>query len=76
MNRAPGIELVAILDLRSRVSDLGSRLHPRPRHRHRLEQLVDQRVARDAFRLRVEVGQHAVAQHRVRAAARMSSKLT
>src|SRR5436190_16318367 len=42
------------------------RLHPRSRHRHRFEQLVHERVARDPFRLRVEVREHAVPQHRVR----------
>ncbi len=41
-------------------------LHSRSRHRHRFEQSIDQRVARDAFRLRVEVGQHAVPQHGMR----------
>ena len=36
------------------------------RRRHGLEQPIDERVAGDPLRLRVEVGQHAVAQHRVR----------
>ena len=37
---------------------------PDLRQRHRLQQLVDERVARDAFRLGAEVREHAVAQHR------------
>src|SRR5688500_18219779 len=53
--RAPGIEEVVIIPL-----------HPRPRHWHRLQQPVDQRVAGDPLRLGVEVGEHAVPQHRVR----------
>ena len=44
--------------------------------RHDLQQLVDQRVGRDAFRLGAEVREHAVPQHRDAPCARMSSKLT
>src|SRR5262245_41534567 len=40
--------------------------HPRTRHRHELQQLIDDLVRRHALRLRVEVLQDAVAQHRVR----------
>src|SRR3954447_24609093 len=53
-NRAPGMADESIM---------GS--HPRTGHRHVLEQAVDQGVAGNPFRLRVEVGQHAVAQHRM-----------
>src|SRR5690606_23860942 len=41
-------------------------LHSGPRHRDGLQQPVHQRIARDPFRLRVEVGQHAVAKHGMR----------
>ena len=39
---------------------------PDPRHRHDLEQPIGDLIGRHAFRLRVEVGDDAVAQHRVR----------
>ncbi len=42
---------------------LGHQLHPALRHRHRLEELADDRVGCDAFGLGVEVRNHAVAQH-------------
>ena len=42
----------------------GSCLHPAARQRHRLEQPVDEDVGRDPFRLRVEVRDDAVPQHR------------
>src|SRR5688572_2638193 len=51
-NRAPGTaEVVAVIS------------HSGAWHRHRLEQPIDQRVAGHPFRLRVEVRQHAVAEH-------------
>src|SRR4029077_4287663 len=81
-NRAPGrawcsmrLRLTAgsaknaekILSLRSpRAPRFLSFLHPALWYRHRRQQLVHDRIGRDAFRLRAEVRQHAVAQHRVR----------
>src|SRR5205085_3841840 len=40
--------------------------HSRLRHRHDLEQVVDDLIRRDPFRLGAEVGEHAVAQHGMR----------
>src|SRR5688500_15025573 len=45
---------------------LRSMSHPGARSGDGLEQPVDERVGRDSLRLRVEVGEDAVAQHRVR----------
>src|SRR3954471_10394085 len=41
-------------------------LHARARHRDGFEQAIDQRVAGDAFRLRVKIREHSVAQDRMR----------
>src|SRR4051812_8089522 len=41
-------------------------LHPRAWHGNRFQQSIDQRVAGDPFRLRVEIREHAVAQDRMR----------
>src|SRR4051812_5443 len=64
--RAPGIEeVVSIFSASSYQLEPRTRSHARSWYRYGLEQPVDQRVRRDAFRLRVEIGQHAVAQDRV-----------
>src|SRR5262245_27436127 len=55
MNRAPGLAWKSWA-----IS------HPRARERHCLEQAIDDRVGRHAFRLRVEVGDDAMPQHGVR----------
>ena len=58
MKRAPGEMVAAVV--------MGSNwLHLRHRHRHELEQLVDDLVRGDAFRLGVEVEQHPMPEHRM-----------
>src|SRR5689334_22651063 len=56
MKRAPGISCVSV----------DTELHPRARQRDGLQEPIDDVVARDAFGLRVEVGDDAVAEHRMR----------
>src|SRR4051812_31787507 len=61
-NRAP-LSAPAWISLR-----MGNGLpsHPAPRHGDGFEQLVDERVARHPFRLRMEIRQHAMAEHGMR----------
>src|SRR5689334_25252101 len=47
----------------TRVPEAVSTLHPRPRHRDDLQQLLDDLIRRHALRLGGKVREHAVAQH-------------
>src|SRR5687768_6663086 len=55
-NRAPG---------RMECSISRPKLHAALRHRHGVEQLVDDAIGGHTLRLRVEVREHAVAEHRM-----------
>src|SRR5476651_679209 len=67
--RAPAIVPCSVTGMTSVspvVHYLTRRLHAGLGHRDHRQQLVDDRIGRDAFRFRPEIREHAVAQHRMR----------